>query len=325
MRSAVGRPLLLVLVFCALVAAGPAAAETVVTQDREGRAMTFDLQSPDADVEWYAEILRGALHGDEISAVTIRIVPWPEIAQQCGAGAGACYSQRRAGATIVLPAGQSDSLAATVLHEYGHHVDATVSVAGLREPNGTPRWWAARGMQELADSGEVARDYRLGWDRSIGEVFAEDYVQAHMTAPFRIRWLAPPGEAIVSAIRQDLGAEPAGPLPPTAEPRRQALVVTRAGALRPRQARALPFGLLGPNRRVTFTATVAPGGAARLQIVCNGRVVATRNLRPGQRRATLDRRGLGPAECRAALRNTGATAKRYTVRLRLAVEAPSTR
>lgn len=320
-----GRPLLLVLVFLSLVAAGPAAAETVVTQDREGRSMTFDLQSPDADVEWYAEILRGALHGEEISAVTIRIVPWPDISQQCGAGAGACYTQRRTGPMIVLPAGQSDSLAATVLHEYGHHIDATVSVSGIREPNGTPRWWAARGMQELVDSGEVARDYRIGWDRSIGEVFAEDYAQAHVTAPYRIRWLAPPGAEILSAIRQDLGAEPAGPLPPTAQPQRQALVVSRAGALRPRQARVLPFGLLGPNRRVTFTAVVAPGGRARMQIICNGRVVATRNLRPGQRRATLDRRGLGPAECRATLRNTGIATKRYTVRLRLAVEATSSR
>lgn len=320
-----GRPALLVLVFLALVTAGPATAETVVTQDREGRTITFDLQSPDADVEWYAELLRDALHGDEISGVTIRIVPWPEIAQQCGAGASACYSQRRAGPTIVLPAGRSDSLAATVLHEYGHHVDAAVSVDGLREPNGTPRWWAARGMQELADSGEVARDYRLGWDRSIGEVFAEDYVQAHMTAPYRIRWLAPPGAAILTAIRQDLGGEPAGPLPPASRPQRLALVVSRAGAVRPGRARALPFGLLGPNRRVTFTATVAPGGRARLQIVCNGRVVAARSLRPGQRRATLDRRGLGPADCRATLRNTGSATKRFTVRLRLAVEATSSR
>lgn len=319
-----GRALLLLLTVLALLGAAPAGAETVVTQDREGRSITFDVQSPDADVEWYAEILRGALHGDEISTVTIRIVPWPQIGQACGAGAGACYSQRRAGATIVLPAGQSDSLAARVLHEYGHHIDATVPVAGQREPNGTPRWWAARGMQRLVDSGEVARDYRLGWDRSIGEVFAEDYVQAHMTAPFRIRWLARPGEVILSAIRQDLGAEPAGPLPPPSEPQRAPLVLVRSGALRPRQVRALPFGLLGPGRRVTYTATV-PGGRARMHIVCNGRVVAARNLRPGQRLGTLDRRGLGPADCRVTLRNTGTAPKRYSLRLRLAVEATSSR
>jgi hypothetical protein len=317
------RPLraLLVAVALSLALASPAMAETVLAQDGQGRTITFDVQASDVDTDWYASILSAAIHGDEISTVTIRIVPPTEITEICGSGAAACYSQRRTVALIVVPAGQSDSLAGIVLHEYGHHVDASTPVAGLSEPNGTVRWWAARGIQSLLDSGEAARDYRLGWERSIGEVFAEDYVQANMTALYKIRWLAPPTTEILSAIRQDLGAEPASPAPPvTAEPLRVPLIVLREGILRAGQARSVPFTLLGPGRRVTFTAT-ARSGRVRMEVVCDGAVVAVRTLGPGRRRATLDRPGLGPASCRASVKNVGTATAQFSVRLRLAVEA----
>lgn len=312
---------LLVAVCLSLAFASPAAADVVLAQDGQGRTITFDVQTTDVDTSWYASILSSAYHGDEISRVTIRIVAPSEIAGLCGGGAAACYSQRRTGAVIVVPAGQSDSLAAIVLHEYGHHIDASTAVPGVREPNGTPRWWAARGLPSLVESGEVARDYSLGWDRAIGELFAEDYVQAHMTARFKIRWLAPPGEEILSAVRQDLGAEPAQPIPPeAAEPVRTPLVIARSGALGVGRRQGLPFTLLGPGRRVTFTVT-ALRGRVRMEIVCGGTLVARQALGPGRPRATLDRRGLGPASCRAVVRNVGGATARYSLRLRLAVEA----
>jgi hypothetical protein len=317
------RPLraLLVAVAFSLALASPAMAETVLAQDAQGRTITYDVQASDVDTGWYTSILSAAIHGNEISAVTIRIVPPTEITGICGSGAAACYSQRSTGALIVVPAGQSESLAGIVLHEYGHHVDASTPVDGLREPNGTVRWWAARGIQTLLDSGEAARDYRLGWERSIGEVFAEDYVQANMTALYKIRWLAPPTAEILSALRQDLGAEPALPAPPVAaEPQRVPLILLRAGVLRAGQARSVPFTLLGPGRRVTFTAT-ASRGRVRMEVVCDGAVVAVRTLGPGRRRATLDNPGLGPASCRASVKNVGTATARFSLRLRLAVEA----
>ncbi|MBD0338238.1 MAG: hypothetical protein ICV67_03020 [Thermoleophilia bacterium] len=311
---------LLVAASVSLAIASPAAADVVLAQDGHGRTITFDVQTADVNTSWYASILSAAYHGDEISRVTIRIMAPAEIAGVCGSGAAACYSQRRTGALIVVPAGQSDALAAIVLHEYGHHIDASTAVPGIREPNGTPRWWAARGMPSLVESGEVARDYGLGWERAIGEIFAEDYVQAHMTARFRIRWLAPPAEDILGAIRQDLGVEPARPVPPeAAEPVRAPLVVTRSGALAVGRRQALPFTLLGPGRRVTFTVTLLRG-RVRMEIVCDGRVVARQTLGPGRRRATLHRSALGPASCRAAVRNAGTATARYSLRLRLAVE-----
>jgi hypothetical protein len=317
------RPLrvLLVALALSLALASPAMAETVLAQDTQGRTITFDVQASGVDTGWYASVLSGAIHGDEISTVTIRIVPSSEITVICGSGAAACYSHRRTGALIVVPAGQSDALAAIVLHEYGHHIDATTPVGGLREPNGTALWWAARGIQSLLDSGEAARDYRLGWDRSIGEIFAEDYVQANMTALFRIRWLAAPSAEILSAIRQDLGVEPALPAPPVAaEPLRVPLTLLGSGILRAGRARSIPFTLLGPGRRVTFTAT-AFSGRMRMRVVCDGTVVAVRTLGPGRRRATLDRSGLGPASCRASVTNVGTASARFSLRLRLTVEA----
>jgi hypothetical protein len=316
------RPLraLLVAGALSLALASPAMAETVLAQDTQGRTITFDVLASGVDTGWYTSVLSAAIHGDEISTVTIRIVPSSEITGICGSGAAACYSQRRTGALIVVPAGQSDTLAAIVLHEYGHHVDASTPVGGLREPNGTVRWWAARGIGSLLDSGEAARDYRLGWERSIGEIFAEDYVQANMTASFRIRWLAAPSAEILSAIRQDLGVEPALPAPPVAaEPLRVPLTLLGSGILRAGQARSVPFTLLGPGRRVTFTAT-AFRGRVRMRVVCDGTVVAVRTLGPGRRRATLDRSGLGPASCRASVANVGTASASFSLRLRLAVE-----
>lgn len=315
--------LLLTVVAASLAFASPALAETVLAQDAQGRTITYDVEAAGVDTAWYTEILGAALHGDEISSVTIRIVPAEEVTGECGsAEAEACYSQTRGGAIIVLPAGENDQLKAVVLHEYGHHVDASTAVGGVREPNGTTRWWAARGMAELAASGEVARDYRLGWERSIAEIFAEDYVQVNTTgARYGIRWLAPPTAEIVSAIRQDLGFEPASAELPTADPaQRVPLVVTRSGRLRPGQARELEFGLLGPGRRVTVTAAVNRG-RLRIQISCGGTPVATTTLGPKRKRATLDRFGLGPGDCTATATNVGRVAQSYNLRLRLAVES----
>ncbi|MEX2211202.1 MAG: hypothetical protein WD689_05505 [Gaiellaceae bacterium] len=312
--------ILLALAALSLVFATSAAAEIVHGQDAQGRTITYDVDVPGADVAWYTSVLSGALHGDEIAEVTIRIVSNSQVTEICGGGAAACYSGGFRGATIVVPAGKSDTIAAIVLHEYGHHIDANSSVSGLREPNGTPRWWAARGIAALVESGEVARDYRLGWDRSIGEIFAEDYVQAHMTAPFKIRWLSVPSVDILDAIRLDLAGAPAPEAPPeAAEPQRAPLVVTRSGRLRPGQSRELPFTLLGPGRRVTFTGTAA--GRVRLQVVCDGAVVARTTLSRTKRTGTLDRAGLGPAECTARATNLAKTAQRFSIRLRLAVES----
>lgn len=310
-------------VVAALAAAVAARAEIVVSRDNQGRPITFDVRAPETDVEWYAALLRAAAHGDEIATVTIRIVPPEDVPSLCGAvEAAACYGARGGGATIVVPAGRDDEVAHVVLHEYGHHLDQAWAVGGFGEPNGTPAWWAARGMEELLRSGRVAYDYSLGWSRGIGEVFAEDYAYIHLPGRYRIPWLSPPDEALRTLLLAELaGSPPAQPVAPAARP---PLVLVRSGTLAPRAQRAVPFGLLGPGRRVTVTANVAgahrAGTRARLELRCDGRRVASRTFARGQQKRIMDVRGLGPAECQARLVSTGRTAQRFTLQLRLAIE-----
>ena len=66
----------------ALALAGMASAREVVLRDGKGRTIRFDVQA-DADVAWYAGLLRRAAHGDEIERVTVRIVDWDEIGTRC--------------------------------------------------------------------------------------------------------------------------------------------------------------------------------------------------------------------------------------------------
>jgi hypothetical protein len=320
--------LTLVVLFVGLLSAAAARAEIVVRQDAAGRQITFDVLETAVDVDWYAGILSAAAHGDEIRNVTVRIVPRSEIAGRCGEDAAACFELRRGVRTITVPAGKSDGLASILLHEYGHHLDSSWAVDGIAELNGTPGWWAARGMAALVQAGSVAWDYSLGWDRSIGEVFAEDYAYIHRGGYYSIPWLAPPDEALKAALLAELGGvtatPPATPAPAPAEPATRPVVVTRTGLLAAGGRRSIPFRLLGPGRRVTVTAAVSPTrrarSSARLDVVCDGVLVGDVTVR-ARRQATLDLSNLGPASCNAVLVSTATSRQRYSLRLRLALDS----
>jgi hypothetical protein len=319
------RRLLAALCAALVVALGVAAgadAAVVTAQDTQGRTITFDVRAATADTDWYADVLRATAHGNEISAVTIRIVPEPDIDALCGEGAAACYAGRNGPKIIFVPAGKSANLESTLIHEYGHHLDTYWNVAGIPELNGTPVWWQARGMGSLLSRGRVAFDYSLGWDHSIGEIFAEDYAAIHIGGDrYGIPWLSPPDDALKAALFAELGT-PTAALPEAPD---EPLVIVRTGVLSPRDSRALPFRLLGPGRRVTFTATVSrpkrKGVRARVQIVCNGTVVVSQPLGKGRARRTLDVPNLGPADCDARLVSAVGVTLSYTLRLRLAVES----
>ena len=303
----------------ALVLVGPAAAGRVTLEDNEGRPIAFDVRAEGVDTQWYADLLRQATHGDEIRNVTIRIVPLNELVRHCGPGASGCYGRNRRGGRIVVPAGRNAEVAHTLVHEYGHHIDRSHRHGGLREPNGTPAWYAARKMGIRVDRGKVGLGYARGWGRSIGEIFAEDYAQTQLGTRYGISWLPPPDAQIRAALERDLGALPAKPAQPDVEP----LVLKRSGKLGPRDRRALPFGLLGPDRRVTYTVRVSGvnrvGTRARLELTCGGARV-TKPVRRGSSVVRIDRRHLGPGRCHVKLVNTSPNTLSYTITLRLAVQ-----
>lgn len=312
------RLLLLLLVLTSLAFSGEAMAADVVAQDGQGRTIHFDVQVEGVDAEWYAALLRAAPHGDEISTVTIDIVTWDTVHSTCGRDASGCYSRNE----MIVPAEQSDSNAHTVVHEYGHHLDRSTPVAGVAEPNGTTEWWRARGMAELVRLRTVATSYALGWDRSISEIFAEDYTQLALpSAEFGISWLEAPDETVLAALRADFGL---GPPPVTVKPPAiKPVKLSRSGSLAPRRSTAIPFSLLGPNRHVTATATF--GGAAEkraratLEVRCNGKRIALKTLRPGKAAFAIDQADLGPAECTATLNSTSASSRSFTLVVRLSI------
>jgi hypothetical protein len=313
---------LFVALVAALALATAAGAEIVTRQDVAGRTITLDVQAPNVDVDWYAALLRAAAHGDEISNVTIRVVPEADVPQLCGAAAAACYTPGRNGGRIVVPAGKDLRVASTLLHEYGHHLDRSWVVSGVRELNGTPVWWQLRGMAALAQQGTVAFDYSLGWSHSIGEVFAEDYAWIHIPYQYAIPWLTPPDDALRAALLAELGGQPAAALPET--PAAGPLVINRNGTLGARREQVVPFGLLGPGRRVTFSATVSrstrAGTRARMEVTCNGARVASQTFTRGRATRTINVANLGPAECRARLVSTTGVRLTYTLRLQLAIQ-----
>lgn len=302
------------------IAASTADAAIVTAQDTQGRTITMDVRAATVDTDWYAAILRAAAHGDEITNVTVRIVPEPDIERLCGGEAAACYTGRRSAPTIIVPAGKSAGLASTLLHEYGHHLDTAWRVPGVPELNGTPVWWNLRGMASLVQRNQVAFDYSLGWSHATGEIFAEDYQYIHTGDHYSIPWLSPPDDALKAAMFGEFGSPQAG-LPDSPE---VPLVITRRGTLTPRNSYNVPFGLLGPGRRVTYTATVSrpqrKGVRARASIICDGRVVASQQFGKGRSTRTLDIPNLGPASCQARVTSTVGVSLAYNLRLRLLIE-----
>ncbi len=315
------RRLTLLLALLAALALAPSAlADVVTSQDSSGRTITFDVRVDGVDVDWYAEQLRNAAHGDEIQEVRFVIASASELRTRCGSGAAGCY-RRGLDPSITVPAGRSEAVLHTLIHEYGHHIDANRGVAAsTREPNGSASWWEARGMTQLLEAGKVSHDYSQGWEHAIGEIFAEDYAQLHLETQFRIAWLDPPSEAVRAALSKDLENVPAAPVP--AAPR-SPVIIERRGVLRTAGVIEIPFELLGPGRRVTFTAQMGPAKArVRMELRCDNGRKASRVLDQTRRTAKIDLRDLGPARCTVALRNTGSVAASYYARLRLAIVRP---
>ena len=217
---------------------------------------------------------------------------------------------------MVVPAGRSDDIAHTVVHEYGHHVDASRRHGGLDEPNGTPLWWKARGMAYLVGAQSVRDRYEVGWDRSIGEVFAEDYAYTNLKGRYKIGWLErPSSDGAAGDPRRPRSRRAAGDR--DARPALKPVVITRQGTLGPNGRVSVDFGLLGPNRRVHLVGTLrgAGPGAGRVAVSCGSTFRARALSGGGPTSLVLPR--MGPGECEASIVNTGAEAGRFRFTVRL--------
>ena len=314
----VRRVLLLLSVLASLAFAGEASAEEVLSQDDQGRVIRFDVRAEGVDAEWYAALLRAAPHGDEIATVRVDIVHWDELHSICGEAADGCYGRN----VMVVPAEASDEVAHVVVHEYGHHLDRSTPVAGVPEPNGMAEWWRARGMAELVRTSSVRRNYSSGWERSIAEIFAEDYAQLALAGGrYGIGWLPAPDATVIAALKADLGLGP--PPAVVSPPKLKPVTLSKQGSLAPKRRVVIEFGLLGPGRRVTTTATFRGAtekrSRAQLEIRCGSARVALRTITKGKTTVTVDRRELGPGECTATLTSTSSISRAYALRVVLSI------
>jgi hypothetical protein len=199
------RLVVIALAACSLAAVQAADAAIVTRHDRAGRVVTFDVRAPGVQVGWYAAVLRNAIHGDEIETARIRIVSPSQIPRLCeGADAQSCYEGDEKGGVLIIPAGRSTMATHLLLHEYAHHIDMARSDFLYTDKPWASSWWAARGVKTSLAKRRMSLTYSLGWEHSVGEIFAEDYVQLNLRSPYYIHWLAPPDSAVRAALRRDL-------------------------------------------------------------------------------------------------------------------------
>jgi hypothetical protein len=326
-RAAMKSALALLALVVSLALPAGAGAAIVTSTDLQGRRITFDVRAATVDTNWYADVLRATAHGNEISNVTIRIVPDQSIDTLCGNEAAACFTHVSGRPTIMIPAGKNQYIEGTLIHEYGHFLDESTPNPGYPELNGIPIWWADRGISTLLAEHQVAFDYSLGWSHSIPEIFADDYAYIHVgpTYHYGITWLSPPD----AKLRDDMFAALGTPPEPLPAAPNTPLTIDRVGTLAPHGQRSVPFGLLGPGRRVTFTATVSrpkrKGVRARAQIFCTGKLVGTRAFGRGRAKGTPDVGNLGPGDCDARLVSAAPVSLKYTLHVELSIEGQTGR
>ncbi len=325
----------------AALATTAAAAEQIVN-DSQGRPITFDVQAGGVDVSAFAGILDRSLHGNEISDVVVRVIPENQIAAECGSGALACYQwSSRGGALITVPSLPASRVTSSLVHEYGHHIDATYAhLENNRGLDGTASWWSARGMATLLSSRQAAFDYSLGWPRSVAEIFAEDY--KILNAPetrHKITWLGGPSQPVLDAIRADLtgatpppnpgesgsgetkppGTPPTGAPPPGGQPRGGKRARSRfreRGRIAARKRKSIPFPVQSVRRiRAVVRVTAGKGRRPlRAALRCNTKTVATKQVRRGNPTTLVAKRAT-PGQCTVRL-----TAKRSPVKYSLSVK-----
>ncbi len=267
------RPLIILSAALALVAPFGAVGAPVTVHDDAGRPFTVDAQVAGVNVARYVSVLSGAVHGDEIRDLTVRIVPTASIRRRCrDARAVACYERSAAGdGVITVGPTLTSAQRGNLLHEYGHHVDFAYGNGSLADSNGTPRWWRARGMRALVRSGAVWHTAAHGWSRSIGEIFAEDYMAMNGGGRSSISWLRQPSIAVRAALRADIMRYPGprAPLPIGASTWRG----FTAGPVGQGRMVTMQVPVSGANQRVSVVVMPdAPRGitALALAVTCGG-------------------------------------------------------
>ena len=159
-----------------------------------------------------ADFLGTLLHGDEITSLTVELMPSLEISGRCGLGAGACYfpdgnTMLVNGSDATGPDGASREF--VIAHEYGHHLAQHRRNPPFGEAiDWGPKRWATyeRVCQGVRDGiyfpGDEAGHYR----QNPGEAFSEAFAfNRFRRAPVAWAWVdsLKPNRVAFRAIRRD--------------------------------------------------------------------------------------------------------------------------
>lgn len=163
-------------------------------------ASEYLTADPSYNQRW-ADFLASAPHSEELSSVTVVMLPLARVQSYCGAQALACYSAD----TIIAPGEDPApdlSAASVLLHEYGHHVaDNRSNDPWAAIDYGTKRWASVENIcRRTADGylhpGDEQSDYQL----NPGEAFAETY---RMVAERALGLTSAPWEIVSSSFYPD--------------------------------------------------------------------------------------------------------------------------
>jgi hypothetical protein len=230
----------------------------------------------------WADLLGSLVHGSELSRLTLYVAPYREIQRICGRGALACYDAGRE--TIYAPGEQVSSAItaqSVVMHEYGHHLATNRSnIPWVSLNYGPKRWSTYANVCARTQNGELhPGDEMESYELNPGEAFAEAYRvlnERRLGLPESAWNIVDqrfyPDEQALASIEQDV-TQPWQPSGVTARGR---------AAARTNRTVAIATPLDG---RIALT--VRTSAAARIQLVVDGRVVASKTSRTAGFTATV--------------------------------------
>ena len=180
------------VVVCLAALALPASAfawgGVYATGDTLGTSVHIDVSDSypvdDTLPQTWAAYLGTLVHGPELSKLTLRLAPLPEVEAKCGAQALACYDPN----TETILASPDDTLdqppaKEVVAHEYGHHIARNrLDSPLLAEDFGTKRWASYENICARSASGELSPGNEgTAYTENPGEAFAESYRVLNLT------------------------------------------------------------------------------------------------------------------------------------------------
>jgi hypothetical protein len=188
-----------------------AAARVERFEDARGRAFSVGSDLPGGELSRVASIVAGTVHGDEIKRLRVRVVALEDMATACAPDAVACYAPdsatrigRARGEMVV--AHDDPDLVHTVVHEYGHHIDAQLWNFSADGPcgglDGSRRWLFAREADRLLQLAGCGAD--VPWERLLPEVFAEDFVALNGIVDWELPDFPAPTQRTLDALRVDM-------------------------------------------------------------------------------------------------------------------------